>query len=125
MKAKRWIGLGLTCVLLGSSLAGCGNATETTAEQEKSSGQNQKVGDSSSATGDAWTLAETTTYEPYPETVEFSVGVRVRADVAYPEGTFFITMHDSTTEMRYAIIPTRLHMDPVFSDQTNERKVKK
>ena len=46
-------------------------------------------------------------------------------DVAYPEGTFFITMHDSTTEMRYAIIPTRLHMDPVFSDQTNERKVKK
>ena len=86
MKAKRWIGLGLTCVLLGSSLAGCGNVAETTTEQEKSSEQNQE-GVASSATGDAWTLAETTTYEPYPETVEFSVGVRVRADVAYPEGS--------------------------------------
>lgn len=87
MRAKRWIGLGLTCVLLGSSLAGCGNVAETTTEQEKSSEQDQEGKVSSSATGDAWTLAETTTYEPYPETVEFSVGVRVRADVAYPEGS--------------------------------------
>lgn len=29
-------------------------------------------------------------------------------DVTYPEGSFFITMHDSMNEMRYAIVPTRL-----------------
>ena len=29
-------------------------------------------------------------------------------EVTYPEGTFYITMHDSTEEMRYAIIPTHL-----------------
>ncbi len=46
-------------------------------------------------------------------------------EVIYPEGTFFITMPNEIDEMRYAIIPTRLLMDPVFSDQTNERKVKK
>jgi putative aldouronate transport system substrate-binding protein len=36
---------------------------------------------------DPWKLARTTTYAPYPETVTFTMGITVRADVAYPEGS--------------------------------------
>ena len=30
-------------------------------------------------------------------------------DETYPDGTFYITMRNSTEEMRYAVIPTRIH----------------
>ena len=30
-------------------------------------------------------------------------------EVTYPEDTFYITMRNSTEEMRYAVIPTRMH----------------
>lgn len=74
----------LTAALTLTLFAGCGSDAQTAGNTGNgdSTGNTQVVG-----TEDAWELARTSTYEPYPETVTYTIGVTARPDVAYPEGS--------------------------------------
>lgn len=83
-KGKRLTAAAMTAVLTLTLFGGCGNETQATGDNSNtgSAGNTETAG-----TADAWGLAETSTYEPYPETVTYTIGVTARPDVAYPEGS--------------------------------------
>jgi putative aldouronate transport system substrate-binding protein len=80
---KVWVkkGISISLSLAMIMLAGCGSTQGigTSAESTKASAE--------STAQDAWEKAATSTYAAYPEEVKYTIGLRVRADVAYPEGS--------------------------------------
>lgn len=82
----------VTAITLSMSMVtGCSSKngdTDATSDKAEVTKQADQSNDSQATDEtDPWKLAETSTYEPYPETVEYTIGVTVRADVAYPEGS--------------------------------------
>ena len=83
-KGKRLTAAAMTAVLTLTLFGGCGNESQTTDGNIGSAGNTEAV---ETGTKDSWELSETSTYEPYPETVTYTIGVTARPDVAYPEGS--------------------------------------
>lgn len=92
-KLKRVFCLLLATTMVTGLLGGCTGSSSDSVDTitETKDAVTQDAGAASDpkeeGTTDAWQLAATSTYEPYPETVTYTVGLRVRADVAYPEGS--------------------------------------
>lgn len=88
MKAKKVLALTLTASLLMGGLAGCGATKEeaVSKDTETTSTQENNTGDED-ATADAWNLAATDPYAPYPETVNYTIGITVDPSRSYPEGS--------------------------------------
>ncbi len=85
MKAKRVVALTLAASLLMSVFAACGSsAGETTGSEAGSTSSTQA---SSDTEVDAWELAATDPYAPYPETVNYTIGITVDPSRSYPEGS--------------------------------------
>ena len=99
MKAKRIVALGLTAILLMGAVAGCGadGKTEQTTESAAPGGagtaddsaqtDTKEAVDDQTADGEAdpWVLAATDPYTPYPDTVNYTIGVTVDPSRTYPE----------------------------------------
>ena len=80
---KKFVSAAMTAAMTLTLFAGCGSTAETDSTGKTENAASTEKADSS----DPWELASTTTYEPYPETVTYTIGVTARADVAYPEGS--------------------------------------
>lgn len=65
----------MAIILVISMLGGCKENKES------------NVVSNENGSDDGWTKAKTSTYGPYPEIVNYTIGVTVRADVAYPDGS--------------------------------------
>lgn len=88
MKVKKVVAEMLTAVMVAGALSGCG-ATETTDKGVESSQSVEKSdsGSSENKEVDAWELAATDPYAPYPETVNYTIGITVDPSRGYPEGS--------------------------------------
>lgn len=79
-RSKKLTAVTVITALLVTLLMGCGSDSQTAGTIG-----NTEIAETGDA--DAWAVASTTTYEPYPETVTYTIGVTARPDVAYPEGS--------------------------------------
>lgn len=89
MKAKKVVALVLTATTLMGALSGCGSSevSDTNVDvksTQESSVQENNTGDSET---EAWELAATDPYAPYPETVNYTIGITVDPSRSYPEGS--------------------------------------
>ncbi|BCN31491.1 type 2 periplasmic-binding domain-containing protein [Anaeromicropila herbilytica] len=78
---KKFIVITTTICLTVSLFTGCSNKKDDTKDV---AGKNSV---SESKSKDPWELARTTPYEPYPEEVQYTIGMQVNASVAYPKGS--------------------------------------
>ncbi|HEX3078143.1 MAG TPA: ABC transporter substrate-binding protein [Lachnospiraceae bacterium] len=74
------------CLVVGS-LAGCGKKDDDKATSSDAKGTSQDSASGDNKEADAWELASTTPYEPYPETVTYTTGLQVNATITYPDGS--------------------------------------
>jgi putative aldouronate transport system substrate-binding protein len=88
-KLRRSLSLLLAMTMVTGLLGGCAGGSDSvdTVTDVKDAGTQAAGAASEDGTSDPWQLAATSTYESYPETVTYTIGLRVRADVAYPEGS--------------------------------------
>lgn len=87
MKAKRVLGLLLSATMLMGVLSGCGSSESEVTSDDTT--QTSEAGAEVSADGetDPWVLAATDPYAPYPETVNYTIGITVDPNKSYPEGS--------------------------------------
>ena len=91
MKMKQIMATMLTILTVITSLCGCGTTEDTasTAVEEKKTAQIAEETEGSETVGvdtaDSWVAAATDTYTPYPETVNYTVGITVDPSRTYPE----------------------------------------
>ena len=88
-KLKQIFSMLLAMTMVTGLLGGCAGSSGSvdTITDIKDTGAQNAAAASEDGTLEPWQLAATSTYEPYPETVTYTIGLRVRADVAYPEGS--------------------------------------
>lgn len=85
MKAKRIMSLVLVSTMLSLTVIGCG-ASQTTSKGDAGAASATDEGKvSSEGETDPWVLAATDPYAPYPETVNYTIGVTVDPSKTYPE----------------------------------------
>lgn len=97
VKLKKLTVILMTAAMTAQVLGGCGGsaasnnaaqtdeAAETTAAAETATAAETEG--QTAAADDPWEAAKTSADIPYPETVTYTMGLTVRADVAYPEGS--------------------------------------
>lgn len=88
MKARKVVASLLMASMLVANLSGCGaeKVTDTSAKTEKTVEKSESAG-TETTKEDAWELAATDPYAPYPETVNYTIGITVDPSRGYPEGS--------------------------------------
>ena len=89
MKAKRLVTLTLTMAMLAGVLSGCGGTetADTNAEVKSTQDSGTENKSTEDPNAEAWELAATDPYAPYPETVNYTIGITVDPSRSYPEGS--------------------------------------
>lgn len=98
MSAKRIIALGLTVLILTGTVSGCGMGNSTgkltedaaqtdtgAAGDSAQAAEDTEAGQTADADADPWALAAADPYAPYPDTVNYTIGVTVDPSRTYPE----------------------------------------
>ena len=84
MRMKRFMALMIVSATLLGAVSGCSSSGETAGETDRSA-ETDAEGQSGAQGADVWELAATDPYAPYPETVNYTIGVTVDPSRTYPE----------------------------------------
>lgn len=89
MKSRKIVALLLTVSMISSVFTGCGS--DETKSSESTAVVTEETNENSESTkaydeNDAWEKAAHETYAPYPETVNYTIGITVDPSKTYPEG---------------------------------------